>query len=297
MNLTAALLSAERPLTARELRERVPGYPDEKASFRRAFERDKDDLREMGVPLVVEAVPGTDPIVDGYRIPKDEYYLRDPGLDPDELAALHLAARAVHFDSVSHAEALRKLGGVVDDPGEPGDLAALPNAPALASLFTALIEHRLVRFTYRGDERVVEPRRLDFQRGRWYLTGFDRLRDDERHFRLDRIEGEPATDDRDTAPPPVDSQATWRQPWELGDDHPVRARVLVDADQAGWVANELGEEVVAERRDDGSLVLEMGVSDEAAFRSFVLSFLDHGEVLDPPELRDMVVSWLRELSR
>ena len=51
VNLSAALLAADRALTAEELRERVPGYPDEKSSFRRQFERDKDALRELGIPL------------------------------------------------------------------------------------------------------------------------------------------------------------------------------------------------------------------------------------------------------
>ena len=58
VNLTAALLAAERPLSADELRSRVPGYPDEKASFRRQFERDKEVLRDLGLPLSMESLPG-----------------------------------------------------------------------------------------------------------------------------------------------------------------------------------------------------------------------------------------------
>ena len=78
LNLIAALLETPRALSAEEIRARVPGYPDEAGpTFRRAFERDKDDLREMGVPLRVETVPGTDPPQTGYRIPRDEYYLRE----------------------------------------------------------------------------------------------------------------------------------------------------------------------------------------------------------------------------
>ena len=93
MKLTAALLEAVAPLSAEEIHRRVDGYPETDASFRRSFERDKDDLREMGVPIVLETVPGSDPPVDGYRIPKDQYYLADPGLEPDELAALHAIQR------------------------------------------------------------------------------------------------------------------------------------------------------------------------------------------------------------
>ena len=61
LNLTAALLHAETPLTAEDLRTRVGGYPEAKVAFRRTFERDKDDLRSMGMPLRVETVPGVDP--------------------------------------------------------------------------------------------------------------------------------------------------------------------------------------------------------------------------------------------
>ena len=110
LDLIAALLHTERPLTAEQLQERIPGYPEEKDSFKRAFERDKKDLRDMGVPLRIEAVPGSRPPEDGYRIDPEEYYLPDPGLDADELAAIHLAASAVRLEGASAAAGARKRG-------------------------------------------------------------------------------------------------------------------------------------------------------------------------------------------
>src|SRR5688500_2593424 len=98
MNLIAARVHAPTPPPAEEARGRVPGYPDAKASFQRAFERDKDDLREMGVPLSIETLSWRDPPEPGYRIHGDEYYLANPDLEPDELAALHLAASAVRME-------------------------------------------------------------------------------------------------------------------------------------------------------------------------------------------------------
>jgi len=295
MNLMAALLEAPRPLSAEELRQRVGGYPEEKASFRRAFERDKDDLREMGIPLSVETVPGVDPPVDGYRIHKADYYLRDPELEPDELAALHLAATAIRFDGVSEAAALRKLGGVVGDEGMAGpELAALPSDPRLPVLFGALAERRRCRFRYGDTDREVEPHRLDFRRGRWYLTGFDLVRGADRNYRVDRIVGIVEAGEAGA----YDRPATVRgdvQPWEMGDDEPTTARLLIDADQAGWALHHLGDEGVVEQRPDGSLVLEVNVTDEAAFRSFVLTFLEHAEVLAPPELRAGMIRWLEAM--
>src|SRR5437588_11798277 len=111
INLVAALLEAERPLTADELHQRLPGYAEDRLAFRRSFERDKDVLREMGVPLVLEPVDASQPGLEGYRIPKEEYYLKDPGLDPDELAALHLAASAVPLEGPRRNQAFGKPGG------------------------------------------------------------------------------------------------------------------------------------------------------------------------------------------
>src|SRR5207237_345919 len=126
----------------------------------RAFERDKDVLREMGVPLVLEAVdPVSQPGVEGYRIPKDEYYLQDPGLDPDELAALHLAASAVELEGGGGVEALWKLGGWVAEEGPPPAMAALPGASHLSPAFAAISRRQPVTFTYRGEQRRAAPRR------------------------------------------------------------------------------------------------------------------------------------------
>lgn len=311
LNLTALLIETPRPLSATEIRERMEGYPDEAVAFRQAFERDKRDLREMGIPLSVETVPGTMPAVDGYRIPKDRYYLADPGLTPDELAALHLAAEVVRLEGGAADEGLAKLGAS-DEPGTgtlPGalqsgtlrsgdDLAALPGRADLGALFGAVIDRRPVRFTYRDQARTVDPYRLDYQRGRWYLTGFDHTRDDERVYRLDRIAGEvevldgPAFQRPATAGPggPV-------EPWQLGEGEPVMARVAVDAVQAPWIVDHLGMEAVVARPPDGSVVVELPVTNRESFRSFVLTFLDHAEVLEPVELRDDMVAWLEDVAR
>src|SRR5215207_2600594 len=108
LNLTAALLDASVPLTIDQIRERVPGYPaDAGETFRRAFERDKESLRHMGIPLRTEDIPGTDPPAPGYRIRRDEYALADPGLGPDELAALNLAITTVQVDGLSSGDAIR----------------------------------------------------------------------------------------------------------------------------------------------------------------------------------------------
>src|SRR4051812_16695669 len=129
VNLVAALLEAPRPLTRDELRERVPGYAEDENAFRRTFERDKDSLRQMGIPISVEALdPGSPESPEGYRVRREQYELADPGLQPDELAALHLAASAVQMEGLTGTEALWKLGGDAADAGGGGPTVALPGS-------------------------------------------------------------------------------------------------------------------------------------------------------------------------
>lgn len=297
LNLIATLLDAPRPVTADELRRRVPGYPESKVNFHRAFERDKEDLRRMGVPIRIEPVPLSNPPAEGYRIRKDEYYLRDPGLDADERAALQLAAATIRLEGAGGAGALWKLGGREPAVDRQDELADLPGDRNLAAVFSGVTEHRRLRFTYRGADRRVDPWQLVFRRGRWYLTGFDHARSDERVYRLDRVEGDvEAEDERDAFTRPEAQRPVQLDQWEIGGDEPVTARVLIDAVAATSALHSQrpgsGSVRVAERRPDGSLVLEMDVSSRQGFRSFLLTFLEHAEVLDPPELREDVVAWL-----
>jgi len=286
LNLTAALLHADRPLTAEELRVRVGGYPEAKASFQRSFARDKDDLRSMGIPLRVQAVPGVDPPIDGYRLLRDEYAGADLRFDPDELAALHLATNLVRLDGGD--DGLVKLGAVQPDSAAER-LGNVPFTDSLAVLIGAAADRRAVSFGYGGTPRVAEPWRLSFSRGHWYLQGWDRVRSGERLYRVDRIEGvvQLAGQAEENIGPASDPLVL--RGWELGDGPATSARVAVDADQAAWARHMLGS---VEECADGSVVATLQVRNGEAFRSFVLSFLEHAEVLEPPELRADLIEWL-----
>jgi len=290
LNLTAALLNADRALTADELRDRIQGYPEAKASFRRTFERDKDDLRAMGLPLNVEAVPGTDPPIDGYRMRRSDYSGHELRLEPDELAALHLATNLVRLDGADTG--LLKLGGTVGD-GVADEVGHVPFDDALAVMIAAAADRKAVTFTYNDTDRTVEPWRLSFSRGHWYLTGFDRMRDDERLYRVDRITGTVAVGDDATREIGTVNDPSELRGWELGDGEPIRALVRIDAVQAAHARHLLGS---VEELPDGGVVAEMAVRNEEAFRSFVLSFLDHAEILEPPELRNEMIEWLEALA-
>jgi len=317
VNLVAALIDTDHPLTREQLHQRIEGYSEDPEAFRRNFERDKDLLRQMGLPLATEPLDPDRVGEVGYRIRREEYELPDPALDEHELAALRLASAAVQLDGAwgrdATTRALRKLGGAATSSSAPsaangganggswpvlaGGLAALPGGEAVAAAFGAIAECRRVRFTYRGEERVVDPWRLSFRRGQWYLAGLDHRRGEERLFRLDRLEGALVAE----GPP----RAFARQPagksnpppaWRLGDEDDLIAELWVDADQARWAAEALGPDVVADRRPDGSIVFRVPITNTGAFRSFVLGFLDHAEILGPPELRAGLMAWLAGLA-
>jgi proteasome accessory factor B len=307
VNLVAALIDTSHPLTRGDIRKRIEGYSDDDDAFRRNFERDKELLRQMGFPLVTVAPDSAHPDDIGYRIPRELYELPDPGLDESELAALRLAAGAVQMEGEwgqdAVIRALRKLGGGVDGvdgpggSGPPGGLVAVPVEDATAVVFSAIAERRRITFTYKGERRLVDPWRMSYHRGHWYLAGLDHERDGERLYRLDRVEGEvspegpPAAFDR-----PSSAQGGPPAPWRLGEEDEVKARLLVDPEQARWAVQAVGEDAVVSTGADGSVELELPVTNRDAFRSFAIGYLDHAEVLGPPDLRDDMISWLEALA-
>jgi proteasome accessory factor B len=288
--LVANLLDTRTPLTLEQIVQNVPGYPAEKASYRRQFERDKDTLRGIGVPISVETV-GAETM---YRIRPDEYYLPALDLTPEEQAAIHVAVTAVRLPGVGTDTALWKIGGQ-EGEAVPA-LASLPTTPALAELFDAYRKRATVTFTHRGATRRLDPYGLVFRRGHWYVVGRDHDREGPRSFRADRIEGDiiVGRPGAFTVPAGLDPATLLRDdPMRFGsEESSVEARILVDAEQAAFVVEELGEAAVETRNADGSVVVTTTVTNRAAFLSFVLGLLDRAEVLGPPELRARMVEWL-----
>jgi proteasome accessory factor B len=334
VNLVAALLDAERPLSREELRERVGGYSDDLDAFRRNFERDKDALRQMGMPLAVEPLDGDHPDAPtGYRVRREQYELPDLGLTEDELTALRVAASAVQIQGgeSATASALRKLaGGIIPErpesgarsssgragpasrPGAAGDagqpagteagpasapVAEMPGGDAVGVAFGAVSERRRVAFGYRGRRRTIDPWGLAYRGGHWLLSGYDHEREAERAFRLDRVEGSlTALGEAGAFARPEEAMRAPRPPWRLGDEPEVVVTLLVDEVVAPSAVAEVGEDAVVERRPDGSVVLALAVTNRSAFYGLVVGFLDRAEILGPPEVRAEFIESLEALA-
>lgn len=292
LNLLIYLLESTRPVTAEDVRSTVLGY-DAKTddAFHRMFERDKDVLRRLGVPLKMEALDAWE-IDYGYTVDPDEYAIPDPGLTHEERVALSLAARMVRLGG-SHAglDALIKLGGIERSAGlEPmgADLGA--EAETLGSLFAAITERRSITFTYRASDRRIEPYGMAHKRGHWYVVG--RSQEGERLYRVDRIESLEVAEESGTFEKPAEFDVRSImdvQPWETGGAPEVEAKVRFEPDVAWWAARTL-------RMDEPSGELEavVPVANKDAFIGWILSFGESAEVLGPEELREEIRSRVAE---
>jgi proteasome accessory factor B len=291
LNLLAALLETRPGLTREEIVGNVTlGYPPAPESARKAFERDKASLRAMGVPLKEEVRDNES----RYRVDPKDYYLPELDLNEEELAALHVAVTAIGLGAGGDAAgALMKLGGLEGTGGLP--VAELPLVDTLAPLFDASRRRCVVELTYRGRERRVEPWGLTSKFGHWYLVGHDLDAGEMRVFRADRIRGDVVATDPGafTVPPDFRADAYLEdQPWEYGSGRALPVRIRVDAGHAADLAGEIPPDTPIEREADGAVVIELAVVNLDGLRSFVLGFMDHAEVLSPPEARTAITDWL-----
>jgi len=310
VNLVICLLSTRRFLTAAQIAATVPGYehdpedPKDHEAFQRKFERDKAELRDLGVPLETgtASVFDTEP---GYRIARRDYALPDIPLAPDEAAAVGIAGRLWQHAGLAAAASsglakLRAAGVDVDPQATLGVEPIVTVDPAFAPLTAAARERRAVTFDYRvpeGDQpttRRVQPWGVVCWRGRWYVVGHDLDRGAARCFRLSRVVGAVRTTGRPGAyAPPADLDlisyvARFTGPVERSG----RAVVLVRPGRAAGLRRWA--------RVDGSGPdgdrLELRFSDVDYIASRIVGYGGDVRVVEPPEVREAVIQRLKEIA-
>ncbi|MFC4062167.1 helix-turn-helix transcriptional regulator [Planomonospora corallina] len=306
LNLVICLLATRRPLSAEQIRQAVPGYDSANdEAFQRMFERDKNELREIGIPIEVQKDPWEeDP---GYRIVRQAYELPEITLEPDEAAVVGLAARVWQRASLAEAAsgALLKLraGGVETDEtggllGGALELRVDTQDPAFPALWEAVRDRRPVRFPYRvaaGESvltRTVEPWGVVSRRGRWYVVGHDRDRDAPRVFRLSRITGPVVAAGRPgtvTVPEGVDIRAMVAP----REDGPLIERTAVIRVREGACQGLRQAATAVRPAGDGWDELEIGFTDPEWLAGWVAGFAADAEVLGPPDAREAVICRLK----
>ena len=299
VNLTIALLATKRYLTKNEIFRNIEGYEGSAESKERMFERDKDDLRKLGIQI---EVGGLDPLFDdeaGYRIRPESYALSLRDLTPTQVTLLSLAAQAwqdAAFTDLSQ-QALRKLTSI----GIYTDSSQLPvMAPKLVgadenlrSALDALTSLTTIEFDYLNIQGAALKRRLQVygvqsRKSHWYLIGLDTEKDAIRNFRLDRIQGVVTTTGKAQSYVIPSS-------FEISELEPVietPLAVLQVRPGSGYQLRRMSTTI--ETADDWDL-LEVPIFDLDYITSLVLW---HGEdviVSSPLPLRTAVISALEEL--
>jgi len=308
LGLVVCLLSTSRYLTADQIRQAVPGYPEQDELFKRMFERDKEDLRDLGVPLETGL---NHPFDDdpGYRIRQQAYELPELRLEADEAAVLGLAARVWRRAELAGAAAgallkLRAAGmDAADEQPVPQAIEPRlgPPEPAFGPLWEAVRDRRPVTFSYRAagrsepQRRELEPWGVVNRHGRWYVAGWDRLRDDTRVFRLGRIAGAVkfcGPQGSVTVPDGTDVRELVRD-W---DSTPAREHTALLRVRSGTGVG-LRQHAVSVRVDEtgapGWDLVTTRFADVGSFADYAAWFGPDVVILDPPDLREAVIARLK----
>jgi proteasome accessory factor B len=325
LDLAALLLKAAEPVSWREIQEQFPDdYAGKGEAAIRKFERDKAELLELGIPVRYAA--GDEDLPAGYLIDKDEFYLPDLKLPPEDLALLYLAGSAALAGGTfpyarDLAHALNKLSFAARAPGasEAAALAArrlsaedeggaAPAAARIEELSRAVAHRKRVRIVYAGaergerTERDVEPYGLYQRGGAWYVVGHCRLRDDLRTFHLSRIEelrvNASAPRTPDFAPPEGFSLAEHarREDWEYAKHAPVRCRVRLDPPGSPEVVASFGPRArVVE--EGGAVLVEVDATNGEGLVRHVLALGERAELVAPRALRERARAALAALAR
>jgi proteasome accessory factor B len=314
MNLVIALLSTRSFITAERIRETVYGYADSASdeAFSRMFERDKNELRDLGIPLETGRVSQFDP-TEGYRINRDAYALPAVELTADEAAAVAVATRLWESPELITATQgallkLRAAGVDVDAPNSEVAITSTASLPGLRGsedvlgiLLSAIDSGHAVQFPHRSSRsepyrtRTVEPWGVITHRGRWYLVGHDRDRDAVRTFRLSRIGPEvtpigPAG--AVTRPDGVDLREIVHRAvgeWPATGE----ARVWIAEGRATALrrrATVIGPRTLGDRAGE-EIAVEIGMFDRLARE--IASYGADAVALEPQSLRDDVLERLR----
>jgi proteasome accessory factor B len=326
LDLAALLLKAAEPVSWREIQEQfAEDYAGKGEAAIRKFERDKADLLELGIP--VRWVAGDEDLPAGYLIDKDEFYLPDLKLPPEDLALLYLAGSAALANGTfpyarDLAHALNKLSFAARAPGASEAAAAAARhlssedeaagadggAAKVEELSRAVAQKKRVHLVYLGAERQerterdLEPYGLFQQGGAWYVVGFCLWRKAIRTFHVARIESltvNPAAPRTPDFQPRKDfsvADHATRETWEYAHHPPVRCKVRLHPPISAEAVASFGSRARVKEEGSGAVV-EVDATNAEGLLRHVLGFADRAEILAPKDLRQRAKDALAGLAK
>jgi len=300
VNLVIALLATKRYLTKSEIFRTIEGYEGSSESMERMFERDKDELRALGIEIEVSAL---DPLFDdeiGYRIRFENYVMDHSGFTTSEIAYMSLAAQVWKEEALSEIaqHAMRKLSGLaspIDISEIPAIAPVLINAPKfLNEIIDCISKRRTIEFVYLDSEMKTQSRQVNVYsyfsfKGSWYFSGLDVRKMEIRTFKCDRIVGDVSVSKGskmyEIPEEYIPSTESEENAYEL------TAQLLVRKGRGSQLRNRASKIVTGEDFD----AVDVPYSSENELLSLVLWHLDDVQVLAPSVLRDSVIKSLKNV--
>jgi len=300
VNLVIALLATKRYLTKSEIFRTIEGYEGSSESMERMFERDKDELRALGIEIEVSAL---DPLFEdeiGYRIRFEDYVMDHSGFTTNEIAYMSLAAQVWKEEALSEIaqHAMRKLAGLaspIDISEIPAIAPVLINAPKfLNEIIDCISKRRTIEFVYLDSEMKTQSRQVNVYsyfsyKGNWYFSGLDVRKMEIRTFKCDRIVGDVSVSKGskmyEIPEEYIPSTESEENAYEL------TAQLLVRKGRGSQLRNRASKIVTDEDFD----AVDVPYSSENELLSLVLWHLDDVQVLAPSALRDSVIKSLKNV--
>ncbi len=308
LNLLITLLVARSYVTKERIRSVVEQYREAgDEAFEKMFERDKDELRSLGIPIEVGYLDRAFEDEPGYRIERSAFELPEIDLEPDEAAVIGLAARVWQHAGLASAtsDALVKLkaAGIEVDRTVLNTVSPqlTVDEPAFEAFWAATQERTPVEFEYRTAQsaetatRHLQPWGVVSFRARWYVVGQDTDRDAPRLFRLSRVHGDVRTTGKPGAfevPEGTDIRALTESLAPAAPEK--RARLLVRPGAAYGLRRQ--GRPMPEDSPAGWDRLEVSYGRTDAMADEVLGFGADVIVEEPADLRELVVGRLRKVA-
>jgi len=295
INLTIALLATKKYLTKTQIFNAVPGYEGSNEATDRMFERDKEELRSLGIEIEMKSI---DPFFEdeiGYRISPERYKFDLGSLTAEEVALLALAAEAWKESALS--DLARSTSIRLQSLGINSNFSDLPLAPTIANVppnFSEILEaielSKIITFNYVNLQEQKEPKELAplgiySQSNRWYLYAIDQEKNEQRSYRLDRIDGAIKRT----------KQSFQKPEFTLPKNHFPQVEVLfkVRRDHALELSNQ--SELISE--DDEWLTCRKAFTSENDAISKILQFSPNAVALQPIQVVSAVTEALSQLMR
>jgi len=300
LNLFTLLHRSTRPLSREqivaEMAKGMTPYPESDDAQRQLFGSDKNTIvRDLGIQVRQTVAQGDEAGQTKYWISEEDMCVPEIDLTNDELSVLSLALASIHHSVPEASEAMMKLEGM-----NPQRSAVDFNVqvPLIVVRLTEMIQRRqIAHLEINGTSVVVDPSRLLFDKGTWYLIA---VLDGEKRLRAIKcahispdfsiVEGEASSTKKNL------SNRELRKLVHNVEDDDVEAQVLVDGHVAGisWWDSRVRE---TEALPDGKLRITVQVDDPARLRGWVLGFGTHAVIESPTSLRDDFVKWLKQLEQ